>query len=311
MDAELKLTGPIAVDAPHDLAPFSTKRARHYLFAVFGLLSVIAFWRTLAQLVHVGLTFDFCSQVLVAPLITLVLVYWRRREVFAQVRNSFFIGGSMFIAGLTTYAAAHHYAAALGSYNGLSMAAFAIVLIWLAGFYAIYGSAAFRSALFPLGFLLLMVPIPSAALDGAVLYLQAGSTAIADGIFQLFGVPVMRNGFLLSLPGLTIEVAKECSSIRSSLALVITCLLAGCLFLRSPWKRAALVLIALPLSIFKNGVRIVTLSLLSIYVNPAFMTSDLHRDGGILFYILALAILYPVFRWFEKSDRAPIRSEER
>jgi exosortase len=309
MNAELNAARPNSASG-YDVAPFRAKPARHYALALFAAVSIAAFWPTAAGLVHASLNFDFCSQILVAPLITVVLVYWRRHEIFRTVRTNLLIGCIVCVAGLTTYGLAHRYAAALGSYDALSAGAFALVLIWLAGFYAIYGFAAFRSALFPLGFLLLMVPIPKLALDGAVFYLQAGSTAIADSLFQLFGVPVMRNGFLLSLPGLTIEVAKECSSIRSSLALVITCLLAGHLFLRSPWKRAVLVLVALPLSILKNGIRIVTLSLLSIYVNPAFMTGRLHRDGGILFYILALAILYPLFRWFEKSDQAQIRTAD-
>lgn len=308
MNAELKLAHSSSV---YDLAPFRAKRTRHYAFALFSLLGLVAFWPTFVALIHAALNFDFCSQMLVAPPVTIALVYWRRNEIFRRVHAGFVIGGFICFIGLTAYWLAHHYAAALGSYDALSAATLGVVLIYVAGFYAIYGSAAFRSALFPLVFLFLTIPIPRAALDGAVLYLQTGSTAIADYLFQLFGIPVMRNGFLLSLPGLTIEVAKECSSIRSSLALVITCLLAGYLFLRSPWKRAALVLFALPLSIFKNGVRIVTLSLLSIYVNPAFMKSDLHRDGGILFYILALAILYPLFRWFEKSEHAAIETPDR
>lgn len=310
MKMELRLTGPSSVDR-YDAGLSRSIRTRHYAFALFAVLFVIVFWRTFDALVHAALDFDFCSQILVAPLIAAALVYWSRNEIFRKVHTSILVGGLLCLAGVTIYGLAHRYAAALGPYDALSAAAFALVLISLAAFYAIYGSAAFRSALFPLAFLLLMVPIPKAALDGAVLYLQTGSTAIAQSLFQLFGVPVMRNGFLLSLPGLTIEVAKECSSIRSSLALVITCLLAGYLFLRSPWKRAALVLLALPLSIFKNGVRIVTLSLLSVYVNPAFMRSDLHRDGGILFYMLALAILYPLFRRFEKSDHAPMPSPDR
>lgn len=303
MGAELKLPAATPLNGQRDSAPSGATPAQHYAFWLFALVCLVAFWPTFVALVHTALDFDFCSQILAAPFIAFALVYWRRHEIFRTVHASPAVGGPLGLAGLAIYALAHHYAGALGSYDALSAAAFGLVLIWWAGFYAIYGSAAFRSALYPLAFLLLMVPIPKALLDGAVLYLQAGSTAIADGLFQLFGVPVMRNGFLLSLPGLTIEVAKECSSIRSSLALVITCLLAGYLFLRSPWKRVALVLLSLPLSIFKNGVRIVTLSLLSIYVNPAFMKSDLHRDGGILFYLLALAILYPLFRWFEKSDQ--------
>ena len=104
------------------------------------------------------------------------------------------------------------------------------------------------------------------------------------------------------MPGVTIEIAKECSGIRSSVALVITSLLAGHLFLRSSWKKAVLTLTTVPLLIVKNGIRIVTLSLLSIYVDPGFLTGGLHRDGGILFFFLALALLTPVLWLLQKSE---------
>jgi exosortase len=282
---------------------------RHYLFGAFLLVCVAAFWPLLKALVHAALDFDFCSQIVAVPFIAIALVYWRRHSIFRTVRSGYAIGSLIFVAGLIVYWLARRDAALLGAYDSLSASTLGMVMIWAAGFYAVYGAAAFRAAAFPLGFLILTVPIPNYLLDRSVFYLQVGSTVVSDWLFRILGVPVARHGFLLALPELTVEVARECSSIRSSIALVITCLLAGYLFFRSPWKRVALVLAALPLSVFKNGVRIVTLSLLSIYVNPAFMRGDLHRDGGILFYLLALAILYPLFHWFEKSDHlAEIRS---
>lgn len=280
-----------------------TIRPRHYAFALFVLLSVLAFWPTLKELLNAALHYDFCSQILVTPFVAIALMFWRRREIFRELKSGhLLLGGMSFLVGLLVYWLGWREVLSLSSYDSLSVAALGMTLVWVVGFYFAYGPTALWRAAFPMGFLIFIIPIPSAMLDRAVFSLQWGSTAIAHHLFRVLGVPVLRQGFVLALPGLTIEVAKECSSIRSSLALVITCLLAGYLFLRSRSKRTALVLLALPLSVFKNGVRIVTLSLLSIYVNPAFMRSDLHRDGGILFYLLALAILYPIFRWLEKLD---------
>ena len=277
-------------------------RNRHFAFGLFLLVSLTAYWRTVSGLVQVALHYDYCSQIAVIPLLSAALVYWQRRRIFQETKNNFGMGAVILSFGLAIDWLALHYGSALGSYNSLSLKTLSLVLIWVAGFCAIYGTQALRAATFPLAFLVLTIPIPTYGIEKLIFYLQSGSTAIANQLFVLVGVPVYRQGFLLSLPGLTIEVAEECRSIRSSLALLITCLLFCYCFLRYGWRRTALVLLALPLSVFKNGVRIVTLSLLSIYVNPAFMKSDLHRDGGILFYLLALLILYPVFRWFEKSE---------
>jgi exosortase/archaeosortase family protein len=67
---------------------------------------------------------------------------------------------------------------------------------------------------------------------------------------------------------------------------------------------AVFVLLALPLAIIKNGIRIATLTLLAMYVDPGFLTGNLHHDGGFVFFLLALAILAPVLLFFQKSERA-------
>jgi exosortase/archaeosortase family protein len=84
--------------------------------------------------------------------------------------------------------------------------------------------------------------------------------------------------------------------------LLITCILAVHYFLRTPWKMLLFVALAIPLSIIKNGIRIVTLTLLSVYVNPNFMYGDLHRDGGFVFFLLALAMLWPVLVLLQRSE---------
>lgn len=139
-------------------------------------------------------------------------------------------------------------------------------------------------------------------LDWTIYFLQCGSTSVAHFLFRILGVPVLRQGFLLTVPGVTIEVAKECSGIRSSMALFITCVFAARLFLRTPWKKLIFVLLSIPLALLKNGVRIVTLTLLSIYVDPSFLTGRLHKQGGFIFFLLALAMLAPVLKLIEKSE---------
>ncbi len=184
----------------------------------------------------------------------------------------------------------------------LSAAILGLVIIWAGGFLTCYGVHAARAALFPLLFLLLMVPLPDAILSRIIDALQRGSVEISLLLFKAFGVPVLRQGVLLSVPGVTIEVAKECSSIRSSMALFITCLLAARFYLRSFWKQLFFVVLSLPLSLIKNGIRIATLTLLSIYVNPEFLHGDLHRDGGFVFFLLALLILWPVLVKLHRSE---------
>ena len=104
------------------------------------------------------------------------------------------------------------------------------------------------------------------------------------------------------MPRISIEVAAECSGIRSSLALLILAILVAHFCLRTFWKQAVLVLAGLFVMIFKNGVRVVTLTLLASYVDPNFLYGRLHHEGGVVFFLLGLAILAPVLWLLERSE---------
>jgi exosortase len=138
------------------------------------------------------------------------------------------------------------------------------------------------------------VPLPEFVVRKAIFALQAGSSDVAYGLLRMLSIPVLKDGFVLLLPRIDLEVAKECSGIRSSLALLVTLLVAGQFILRSPWRKLLLVLASVPLLVIKNGIRIVTIYMLTTYVNPGFLHGKLHTSGGILFYLLGLLALIPV-----------------
>jgi len=184
----------------------------------------------------------------------------------------------------------------------LSLMVSALLLVWIAAFILCFGIPSLQAALFPLLFLLLMIPIPTVLLDKIVFVLQKGSAVAAYCLFKLLGMPVLWRGFQFSLPGVDIEIAKECSGIRSSMALFITGTLAGHYFLQTGWKKAALVLLTVPIAILKNAARIVTISSLGVYVDQGYLTGRLHHKGGFVFSILALAILVPSLILLQRSE---------
>jgi exosortase len=168
----------------------------------------------------------------------------------------------------------------------------------------LYGKRAVAAARFPLAFLLLMIPPPAGAMEQVQRALQQGSAEASHVLFRLIGEPVFRQGNTFFLPGVTIEVATECSGIRSSIALFITSVLAGYVFLRSAWRRSCLVLAAIPIVVVKNAARIVGLTWLTIHVNPVVLHSSLHHQyGGLLFSALALAMMLPVLVLLHRSER--------
>jgi exosortase len=271
-------------------------------FAGFVVLSVIVFWNSLRALAVFSLSRESSSHIVLIPLVSIYLVYTERSLIFRSVRAAPIPGWTLILTAVAGYFWAARLSSVQDPERSLPGATLAIVMLWLGGFLLCYGIEAWRRASFSLLFLLLMVPLPAGILDRAIYLLQQGSTEIAYMLFRAVGVPVLRQGFILALPGVTIEVAKECSGIRSSVALFITCLLAAHLFLRTKWKKVVFVFLAFPLAIIKNGIRITTLTLLSIYVDPGFLKGSLHHDGGFVFFFLALAILAPILLALQKSE---------
>ena len=272
-------------------------------------LSAIVFWRTLGALIAYSVHNESGSHIILIPFVSAYLLFTERQRVFTSVRPSPAAGIPVILLGAALYWTANRGMLLLHQNESLPAAMLAIVLIWIGGFLSSYGIVATRAAAFPLLFLILAVPLPDRALAWTVHLLQQGSTEVAYLLFNAVGVPVMRQGFLLSVPSVTIEVAAECSGIRSSIALLITCLVAAHLYLRTPWKIVLFILLVFPLAIIKNGVRIVTLTLLSVYVDPSFLHGNLHRDGGYVFFLLALLLLFPVFLALERSESHRVGSE--
>jgi exosortase len=139
-------------------------------------------------------------------------------------------------------------------------------------------------------------------LEGITQFLKAGTAETVAALFSVTGTAYHRQDFVFKLPSVVIEVADACSGIRSSIALMLTSLLVGYTYLTSPWKRALLLLAVVPLTIVKNAIRIVTLSLLAIHADQSYLNGSLHHDGGIVFFLLSLLLLLPLLVWLRKSE---------
>ena len=283
----------------------STARAlkAHFPFILFSMVSLLFFGRYLEALVRLSLRDDRYSHLLLIPIMSASLVYLERRTIFVSPQYCLSKGLPLLIVGIGIFGLAQTLVSTLTTNYRSSVIVLAIVLIWMAGFVLCYGAQSFRAALFPLLFLLLMIPIPTVGLDYIILVLRKGSAVMTYAVFKLLGVPVLWQHFKFLLPGVEIEIAEECSGVRSTFALFITSILTGYVFLQSNWRKASFSLFTVPVVIFKNAVRIVTITCLGVYVNPAFLHGKLHRYGGLPFSLVSLAILVPFLLVLQKGER--------
>jgi exosortase len=269
----------------------TTARNSHFLAAL--LVSIVIWARPLASLVHLAISNENYSYALLVFGTAATLLVLESRSLPAQqkwpARWVGFSAVALALAGWWNYETDF----STGEYR-LTIGVLAWVLFILAVFVLSYGGEAFSRLRFPLLLLLLGVPLPSRVVSVLVTVLQRSSADCASGLFHLFGIPVARNGLVFSFSNLEIEVARECSGIRSSTVLVVTALVLAQLFLRSAWSKTLVVICSLPIGVVKNGVRIFTLSVLGEYVSTDWLEGSLHRKGGVVFFALGLALVLAV-----------------
>ena len=232
------------------------------------------------------------------PFISAFFFWLNRKSIFEEFYSSALGGAILLAVAAIIYILGTSIASTEIHDNELSWAMLSLVIWLMGGFVCFYGFHAFKKAIFPLCFLGFMIPIPSFILDPYIRILQRFSAEVSFVAFKSIGVPIFRDGMVFNLPGLSIEVAKQCSGIRSSLALIIFTVICGYIFLKRNVSRLILLAFVVPIAVVKNGLRIVILGLLGAYVDKTYITNHwLHRSGGIVFFIAGLLVMFLPVLW--------------
>jgi exosortase len=282
-------------------------RRRFVFYGLWLALSVALFWKPCNGLLRFSLENANASHVILIPFISAWLIYIKQNHIFRRVYFDYSATGALLALSAVAYVWTWRSTAYWSQADMLAGYVLALMLVWLSGFALFFGREALKNGRFPLLFLFLTIPFPVVLLNHSVYLLQRGSADIAEMIFDLVGVPALREGFVFHLAHFNIEVAKECSGIRSSLALLILALVAGHLLLRTPWKQVVFVIAGLLVMVVKNGVRIATLTILAEYVDPGFLFGRLHHGGGVVFFLLGLLLLLPIL-WLLQRGEKPVGS---
>jgi exosortase len=273
-------------------------------FCLFEAMSLAIWWTPLRSTFLLALQDEQYSHILLIFPVSLALIFLDWKSQAAPVSPGFTPASLMVIAIPLRIISPRLFSS---PDIDLSAEMLTFVLWTIAAFTLCFGWRAFQRAMFPLLFLLWIVPLPGFVVNTIVRLLQQGSAAAAHWIFLAARVPVEQRGLFLRIPGFILEVAPECSSIRSSMTLIVTTMVLAYLLLRSQWRRVLLVAIAIPLSVVKNGLRIFVLGFLAVRVDPSFLTGRLHHEGGVIYLLIALAIIF-VFIWIlRKGEKRETR----
>jgi len=282
------------------------KQISRRLLGFFVFLAVLCccFWWPLSSLFSYSLHSDLHSHIILIPFISAYLIYIHRDRLPETHHSS--PGWSIipFTCGAIVLASAFIRKSFEPAAIALSFICFVI-----AGAFLFLGKNWMKVAMFPFAFLFFMIPLPDSIANSLENTSKLASAECANFFLHLSGTPVLRDGTVFQLPNIAIEVAKECSGIRSSWVLLIASTLAAYLFLQKNTSRLILILAAIPLGFLRNGFRIAVIGLLCIHLGPGMIHSPIHRQGGPLFFVLSLFPLFLLLWFLRRKERSSIAAE--
>jgi len=176
----------------------------------------------------------------------------------------------------------------------LSRVSFVLILagmIWM-----FFGTAVLREVRLPLAVLLLAIPFPEIVFNQITFPLQLFASRVASGILQFLGVPVFREGNVIQLPVMKLEVAQACSGIRSLMSLFTLAVFYGYFLEKTTGRRWFLALASIPIAVAANALRIVGTGLCVQYWDPAKGEGFFHEFSGWVMFVISLSFLYLLHR---------------
>lgn len=292
-----------AAAPPVSLAPSGEPLSRGLVIALIAL--VAAFAKPLYDVVQLSFANSLYSHLPLIPLVSAYFIWIQRADrhpASPPLRPLAIALLSIGLGLVAAYFAVVSQGAVLLREDELAWLVYAFLFL-VAGLCAWFvGRSLLRTLAFPLGFLIFMAPFPVALHDAMESFLQHTSADAAYFMISSAGTPILRDSLIFHLPGIVLEVAPQCSGIRSSVALFITSVVAGYFFLRSPWKRAILTFAVIPLAILRNGLRIFTIAQLCVHVSPDMVNSFIHHRGGPIFFALSLVPFFGLLYFLYRSD---------
>lgn len=258
--------------------------------SVLVVLVAVIYFPIFRKLVHDWWSDPNFSHGFIVPLFSLYLLWSMRKSLSGVHARPSWHGLLIMVVALGTLL--------LGTFGAelfLSRVSFVLLLAGMVIFF--HGWPLFRVLLFPWVFLFLMIPIPVIVFNQITFPLQFFASRVAAAILETLGVPVLREGNIIQLPAMALEVAEACSGIRSLLSLVTLAVLYGYFADSKLVRRLILVAASIPIAVLANALRIVGTGLLVQYWDPEKALGFFHEFSGWVIFVVSMALLAGVHRF--------------
>jgi exosortase len=252
------------------------------------------------ELIRVWASDDRFSHGFLIPPIAAYLV-WERRQRFSAVPARLNVWGLLVIAGSV--------AILLVASGGLFLRSLSLVGAVAGSVLFLCGWSRFRIIVFPLAVLLLMIPLPEPVVERIEAPLQLATSRVAEALIRFVGVPVFREGNFLALRNVTLEVAEECSGIRSLISLLTLGVVFGYVRDARGWMRVLLALLTIPVVVMWNGIRVAVTGVAAHNYGRGAAEGFVHDLCGWLAFAAAFATMFLLHRLLMLAVRAFPRGE--
>ena len=257
-------------------------RVRAYLLV---LITTLIYHSVMLELYFAWCNNDYYYHGFAFPLISFFLVFKNRNKLKnTEIKGSLY--GMVFVSfGILIFLLDKYYSNIL-FLSSLSMLIFLVGAILLG-----FGKEYLRILFFPVLILLFMIPIPDFILKLIIFRLQLIASMIGATILRILGVPVLRDGIYLRLAPFLIKVDETCSSLHSLIALSSASFVIAYMFVDSIGKRVIIIASSIPLAILANGLRLVLVIVLGLWMGEKVFQSYFHPFSGKLLFACALLVL--------------------
>jgi exosortase len=263
------------------------------LAAVLGAL----YWTILRDLGHQWWNDENYQHGFLVPLFGLFLV-WRERHALRRLDPlGTWRGLPVLVAGLGMLLIGD-----IGAENFLMRSSLIVVVTGLILLHL--GEKILRVVLFPLAYLIFMVPLPAILFYAVTFPLQNLAAQQAAWTLDLLGVPVLLDGNIIHLSQISLGVTEACSGIRSLISLLAGAVAWAYLMLPRGWTTVLFVLTAVPITIFANAARVVATGLIGQWFGVEYASGFFHEFAGWVVYLFAFACLMGVHGLIQLTRRS-------
>jgi len=271
-----------------------------FRFSILLVLWAICFSPLYTSLVSTWLNHSDNSHGILVPLVSAYFIWQKRAqlkkaEIFPSNWGLLILGLSM-VLYLLSYA------------GSVAVAARAMIVFSLVGLVQFtLGKKVLSTILFPLLFLLFMVPVPDSILALVSLPLQLFATQVSTFVIQAFSIPAYREGNMVYFANTQLEVAEACSGIRSIISYGMLSVIFAYLLDKGWYRRIFLLVSTVPLALFANIVRISGTGVLAHFYGDKVARGFLHEFSGLAVFAFGFVLLFLEYTWL---DRRPVKKEK-